>query len=87
MAIGLRGYRTDYGQVTVTLNGSGTGTQAVTFTELFINVPSVLVVAHAGDSGTFTAASLTKTGFTATVTTSLQVSGDIQVIWFAHEKS
>lgn len=87
MAIGLRGYRTDYGQVTVTLNGSGAGTQAATFSEAFVNVPSLLVVPHAGDSGTFAATSATKTGFTVSVTGSDQLSQDIQVIWFAHEKS
>ena len=87
MAKGINGRRTDYGKVTVTIDGSGDGTQAVTFAESFVATPSILVVGHSGDAGTFTAASSSKTGFTATVATSDQVSQDIEVVWFAHELS
>lgn len=74
-------------EATVTTNGSGTGSTAVTFSETFVGVPSVMVVTAAGDSGTIAAASITESGFTLNVTTSLRISTRIKVTWFACEKA
>ncbi len=75
------------GEVTVTLNGSGTGSTAYTFAEAFVAAPSVIVITAAGDSGTIAAASITKTGFTCNVTTSLRLSQDVQITFGAFEKA
>ena len=74
-------------EATVTLNGSGTGSVAVVFDPAFVSAPQVMVITAAGDSGTIAAASITKTGFTLNVTTSLRLSQDIQVSWYAAEKA
>ncbi len=78
------------GEATVTLNGSGTGTAAVVFDPAFVSLPKICVVTQAGDSGTIIEAvspAATKSGFTVSVTTSLRVSQDIQVTWFACTKA
>lgn len=74
-------------EATVTLNGSGTGSVAVLFSpDTFVAAPQVMVVTPNGDSGTFAAASVLKTGFTLNVTNSLVLSQDKKVTWFACEK-
>lgn len=83
----LRGRRTESGYGVVTLNGSGAGTLAVTFAEAFTAAPHVTVVPHAGDTATPTAASVTKAGFTLTVTGSAMLSQDAEFTWAAFEKS
>ncbi len=72
---------------TVTLNGSGTGSAAVVFDPTFTSTPSVMVITQAGDSGTIAAASITKSGFTLNVTTSLRLSQDIEVTYVAVERA
>ncbi len=89
MAFSLTPYKRTYlvSEATVTTNGSGTGSVAVLFSpDTFVAIPQVMVVAANGDSGTFAAASVTTTGFTLNVTTSLRLSQSIKVTWFAAEK-
>jgi len=82
----LRGRRAQTGVGTVTLNGSGAGTLAVTFETAFVQIPHVSVIPHLGDTATPTAASVTKSGFTLTVTGSAMLSQDVEFGWFASEK-
>lgn len=86
---GLHNRLIDYAETTVTLNGLGAGTQAVLFDSDYVSIPDVLVVQNEADEGagaSYTAATVTKDGFTLTVTGSSRTSQDIAVIWFAHEK-
>ena len=43
MARGPQGELVELGTATVALNGSGTGTQAVSFTESYVDTPAILV--------------------------------------------
>jgi hypothetical protein len=76
----------ELGTATVTLDGSGDGTQAVSFTETYVDTPSILVAPPRADAGTYSATSTSKTGFTVTVATSDMVSQDVKVTWVAVEK-
>lgn len=88
MSLGLRGRRMDYGYALVTLNGSGAGTANVTFTETaFVDAPHVVCIPGRADAGTRTAGTITKTGFTITVTGSDLLSQDVEVFWISHEKT
>ena len=73
---------------TVTLDGTGGGTAAVTFIQDFITAPQVSIVAPgAGVNGTWTATSITSSGFTVSVSGATDVaSQDVGVFWVAHEK-
>ena len=86
MARGPQGELVELGTATVALNGSGTGTQAVSFTESYVDTPAILVAAPRADAGTYAATSSAKTGFTVAVTTSDMVSQDVRVTWAAVEK-
>lgn len=83
---GIHGRLIDYGAAKVTLDASGNGTLDVAFSTPFIAPPQVFIVDGAADAGTRTAASITKDGFTLTVTDSDIVSQDHEFIWIAHEK-
>ncbi len=77
-------------EATVTLNGSGTGSQAVVFDPAFTSTPTITVIKAAGDTGTIAVSgspAASKSGFTIDVTTSLRTSQDIQVTWLACEKA
>jgi len=68
---------------------SGAGTLAILFAEAFGGVPHVHVLAPRGSDGTYTAASVTKTGFTLTVASVTDADyddQDVEVLWFAHEE-
>lgn len=56
-----------YEKSTVTLDGSGNGTLAITFDAAYAQAPTVAVVPPLACNGTFSAASVTTTGFTLTV--------------------
>ena len=71
----------------IALDASGNGTKAILFESPFYSTPSIKVVEHKSDSGSFTAASSSKTGTTLTVTGSDVVSQDIEVHYFAMEKT
>lgn len=86
MAQGPQGEHVEIGTATVTLDGSGNGTQAVTYQTAFVSSPSVLIVPPEADAGSWTAASASKTGFTATATTSDLTSQDRVITWVAVEK-
>ncbi len=86
---GLHNMLLDYTETTVSLNGSGAGTQAVLFGSDYVSIPDVLVVQNEADEAagaSYTAATVTKDGFTLTVTGSSRTSQDIAIIWFAHQK-
>ena len=77
------------GRAVVSLTGTpdGSGTKAVVFDAAFTSTPEILVVGTDGNTGTATAASPTKTGFTVTVTSLVGVVGqDVGVYWVAFEK-
>lgn len=68
------------------LNGSGTGTLSITFDVAYDYAPVVLPIPQQGISGTLTAASITKTGFTLTVTGATEfASANYRCGWMAHE--
>lgn len=73
----------DSGRVLVTLNDLGTGTGSVSFRESYTAAPAVCVHAQNEPLAVVTAASVTKTGFTATVTASQLTDSDIYVYWAA----
>lgn len=73
-------------RTSITLNGSGTATLAITFAEAFSNIPVVVVIPPFGaDVTKWTAASITAAGFTLTVTAdTTYASKACEVGWFAH---
>lgn len=82
---GPLGLQKEEGIATVTLSG-GNGSTNISFRDGFLRAPAVLVVPRESDSGAYAAASVTKSGFTVTVTSSDFSSGDIQVAYIAIEK-
>lgn len=86
MARGPQGEAVELGTATVTLDGSGDGSVAVSFTETFVETPSILVVPPRADSGTYSATSTSKTGFTVTVASSDLTSRDVKVTWTVVDK-
>lgn len=90
--IGIRGAQIEYGEATVTLDGSGNGTVAITFEQAFVTVPAILVVPEEADAlagATYqvaTSPAATKSGFTLQLVSSRKVSRDTKVKWFAHQK-
>lgn len=83
----VRGRAIETGVGTVALDGSGAGTLPVTFVNPFVGTPHVTIVPHLGDTATLSAASVTNTGFTLTVTGSAILSQNAQFVWAAFEKS
>ena len=71
--------------------GAGSGSIAVTFSQAFPTAPAVLVVPHEGDVNTgasYSATSITRTGFTLQISASSYDAGDVlKVAWMAAEKS
>lgn len=86
MSKGFNGKLIEYGKATVTLDASGDGTFAISFKEAFVDAPEVFLPVHRADSGSRAASSITKSGFTLTVTGSDMVSQDLEVVYIAHEK-
>lgn len=86
MARGPQGELVELGTATVTLDGAGAGTQAVSFSESFVSTPSILVAPPEADAGTYSATSSSKTGFTVSVTSSDLTSQDVKVTWAVVEK-
>lgn len=87
MSRGIDGRLTEYKRALVTLDASGNGTLAIAFDEAFPDPPQMAIISRRGDAGSFTAASVTKLGFTLTVVASDVRSQDLYVTWFAHEKT
>lgn len=87
MAYGLNGKLIAHAQTVVTLDSSGNGTAAVVFTPSFPNPPSVLVIPTLGDSGSYSASGITVDGFTVVITGSNVRSTDLNVVYFAAEKT
>ena len=69
----------------VTLDSSGDGSVVITFEAPFVGTPEIKVIKPKGDSGTYSAGSITKTGFTLTVTSSDILSQDVRFPYFAME--
>lgn len=84
--IGPGGSRLEMGLTTVAVS-SGSGSTAVSFGVSFTRPPQVLVIEHEADAGSYSATTITETGFTVTVSSSDYSDGDIQVGWIAAEKS
>lgn len=74
------------GTVDITTDVNGDGTSAVTFKDRFNATPAIVLTAQEADiTGTLTAVSPTKSGFTATVDGSAVTSGTLTVAWVAVE--
>lgn len=74
-------------RVLIGLDGSGDGTDVVTFSPAFDNAPIVTIVSPLGANGTFTAPTPTTTGVTLTVSgCSDLASSNVEVAFTAHEK-
>lgn len=86
MARGPQGEVVELGTATVTLDGTGAGTQAVNFAETFVATPAIQIASPTADSGTWSATSTSETGFTVTATASDITSQDYEVTWVAVEK-
>lgn len=84
---GLNGKRFHLEQQTISLDSFGTGTASVTFDVAYTNTPVMVVIPPLGVNGTFSAGSITTTGFTLTITTASDLaSANCEVGWFASEK-
>ena len=83
MARSSRGDQLESGIVNVRLDTNGGGTQAVMFQVPFNAPPQVMIQRVRGDAGSNTAASVTVTGFTATVTGSDIISENLALAWHA----
>ena len=86
MARGPQGEVVELGTATVTLDGTGAGTQAVSFGETFVATPTISIAAPTADAGTWSATSTSDTGFTVTASGSDITSQDYEVTWVAVEK-
>ncbi len=75
-------------RVLIALNGSGTGSEAVTYSPSFDNTPKAMIVSPEGtDAADFTLASESKTGCTLTVTACTEyASKSVEVVLVAHER-
>lgn len=85
---GPGGRHFESGVASVTMS-SGSGTEAITFTNEFNQIPEICVVPDAADEvagATYSAASGATTGFTVSVASSQFTTGTIDVVWFACEK-
>jgi hypothetical protein len=75
------------GRVTITTDGSGDGTRAVTFKKTFKGTPVVLLTQQEADiTGTVNATSVTKSGFTAKIDGSAKESSTVSVGWIAFDQ-
>ena len=76
-------------RVLVALDGSGNGTDAVTFSPAFDNAPPSAAIGLSkplGTNGTISAASITKSGFTLTIAgCSDLASQNCETVFMAHE--
>lgn len=73
--------------LTLSLDGSGNGTSAVVFDTAYTNVPVGAAIPPLGVDGTFSLASLTRTGFTFTVSGCTDLaSTNCRAGYFIHEK-
>lgn len=85
MPLGPGGYSTVIKSARVTVM-SGAGTLAVSFPSgEFARIPGVLVQGSESDSGTYSAASITRSGFTLTVSGSDLADGPVDIVWVALE--
>jgi len=75
-------------RVLIALNGSGTGSEVVTYSPQFDNTPKAMIVSPEGtDAADFTLASEAKTGCTLTVTACTEyASKSVEVVFSAHER-
>lgn len=84
---GYRRMAYHYEMDTVALDASGNGTLAITFDVAYANIPDMKVTGPLACNGTFSAASVTTTGFTLTVAGATDLlSSNIELIWWAHQK-
>lgn len=78
----LKAQNVQAGTVSVTVDASGDGTQAVTFKRKFKNAPVVLLTSQQADNeGTLAASSRTNSGFTCNVQDA-QTTGDSVTIGY-----
>jgi hypothetical protein len=76
------------GTVDITTDGSGDGTEAVTFENSMKSTPAVVITLQEADaSGIVQAVSPSETGFTATVNSSAVTNGTLTVGWIALDDS
>lgn len=75
-------------RIIIALDGTGAGSDVVTFSPEFDNVPVVGVAGPLGVtySGSLSAGTPTKSGTTVAITGASIVSQNIEVVFFAHEK-
>ena len=75
------------GSVDITVDGSGDGTQAVTFPNKMKSVPIVVITQQEADTtGTLNATSVAATGFTAKIDGSSITGDDVTVGWIAMDQ-
>lgn len=83
--ITFEGRRAEFGRFPATLDTSGgNGGEAVTFAQTFASPPEVLVSSNLNDTGaTYSAGSITQSGFTLTVSSSNTTAAQMWVFWVA----
>ena len=81
----LLGRQIEMGGAQVTIAG-GAGSASVTFRDPFLRAPEVLVAGVEADSGTLAAASITRTGFSITLTGTDLADGYLEVPYVAVAK-
>lgn len=89
MSIGFNRSKVEYGQTLCAFSAGGSSTTSVAFSVPFVEPPAVLVVPNLADTisgATWSATSISKTGFTISVSGSNFQTQDRMVTWVAHEK-
>ena len=85
--VGFNQLQYHYERQVIALDGSGNASIAVVFDAAYDNTPIVTVVPPLGVNGTWSAASITTTGFTISVVTASDLaSSNAAMVWFAHQK-
>ncbi len=83
MAKIIDGKLLDSGRAKITLDGSGTGTLTVSFSESFVAKPAVAAYCENEDLSVVTATLVTATQFLLSVTAAGVTSRDVYVYWAA----
>lgn len=75
-----------WSRIVIALDGSGNGSDVVTFSPSFDNIPVVEVVPPLGVTGTFSPGTPTISGTTIAITGASLTSQNVEVAFTAHEK-
>lgn len=90
MSRGIDSHMIEYRKSILVFDGGGNASLAITFDEAFNDVPQMMVVQDGADvaaGATYSATSVTYSGFTLTISGSRYVNTRRAIYWIAHEKT